>query len=55
MTTYAAVIPEIEAEKRWSDWQSRGDVRDRQTAARMRKVMLLVVVTFIVWSVVQLT
>ena len=54
MTIQTAVIPDVEADIRWRDWQARGAARDRRTAARMRKVMLLVVVALIVWLVVQL-
>jgi hypothetical protein len=50
MTTHTAVIPDVEADIRW-----RGAASDRRTAARMRKVMLLIVAALIVWFVVQLT
>ena len=55
MTTHAAVISDVEADVRWRDWQARGAASDRRTAARMRKVMLLIVAASIVWFVVQLT
>jgi len=55
MTTHTAVIPDVEADIRWRDWQARGAASDRRTAARMRKVMLLVVTALMVWFVVQLT
>jgi len=55
MTIQTAVIPEVEADIRWRDWQARGDASDRRTAARMRKVMLLIVAVWIAWFVVQLT
>ena len=55
MTTHTAVIPDVEADIRWRDWQARGAAGDRVTAARMRTVMLLVVAALIVWFVVQLT
>lgn len=50
-----AVIANVEANVRWSDWQARGAASDRRTAARMRNVMLLVAAALIVWFVVQLT
>jgi hypothetical protein len=53
MTNLTAVIPEVEADIRWRDWQARGAASDRRTAARMRAVMLLVVAALIVWFVVQ--
>jgi hypothetical protein len=55
MTTHTAVIPDVEADIRWRDWQARGADSERRTAARMRKVMLLIVAALIVWVVVQLT
>jgi hypothetical protein len=55
MTNHTAVIPDVEADIRWRDWQARGAANDRRTAARMRKVLLLIVAALIVWFVVQLT
>ena len=55
MTNHTAVIPDVEADIRWRDWQARGAANDRRTAARMRKVMLLIVAALIAWFVVQLT
>jgi hypothetical protein len=55
MTTHTAVIPDVEADIRWRDWQARGAASDRRTAARMHKVMLLIVAALIIWFVVQLT
>jgi hypothetical protein len=55
MTIQAAVIPDVEADIRWHDWQARGAASDRRTAARMRKLMLLIVAVLIVWFAVQLT
>ena len=55
MTNHTAIIPDVDADIRWRDWQARGAASDRRTAARMRKVMLLIIVALIVWFVVQLT
>jgi hypothetical protein len=55
MTTHTAVITDVEADTRWCEWQGRGAASDRRTAARMRTVMLLIVVALVVWFVVQLT
>jgi hypothetical protein len=55
MTIQTAVIPDVEADIRWRDWQARGAASDRRTAASMRKLMLLIVAALIVWFVVQLT
>jgi len=55
MMYHTAVIPDVDAEIRWRDWQARGAARDRRTAARMRNVMLLIVAALIVWFVVQVT
>jgi hypothetical protein len=49
------VITDVEADIRWREWQARGAASDRRTAARMRTVMLLIVVALVVWFVVQLT
>ena len=54
MTTGATVIRD-DTDTRWNDWQARGAASDRRAAATMRKVMLLVVSTLIVWLYVQLT
>jgi hypothetical protein len=55
MTIQSAAIADVEADIRWRDWQARGAASDRRTAARMRKVMLLIVTALIVWFFVQLT
>ena len=55
MTAHSAVISDVEADIRWRDWQARGAASDRRTAARMRKVMLLIVGALIAWFVVLLT
>ena len=55
MTIQTAVITDVEADIRWRDWQARGAASDRRTAARMRKVMLLMVAALVIWFVVQLT
>ena len=55
MTAHTAVIPDVEADMRWRDWQARGAASDRRTAARMRLVMLLMVIALVVSLVVQLT
>lgn len=54
MTTRTAVITDVE-DRRWREWQARGVASDRRTAARMRAVMLLIVVALVVWFFVQLT
>ena len=55
MTNHTAVIPEVDADIRWREWQARGAANDRRTAARMRKVLLLIVTALIIWFVVRLT
>ena len=55
MTNLTGVIPDVDAEIRWRDWQARGAASDRRTAARMRTVMLLVAAALVVWFAVQLT
>ena len=55
MTPQTAVITDGGADVRWRDWRARGAAGDRRTAARMRKVLLLLVVALIAWCAVQLT
>ena len=55
MTIQTTVIPDVEADIRWRDWQARGAASDRRTAAGMRKLMLLIFAALIVWFVVQVT
>jgi hypothetical protein len=55
MTVQSAVISDMEADIRWRDWQARGAASDRQTAARMRNAMLLIIAALIAWFFVQLT
>jgi hypothetical protein len=55
MTTHTAVIPNVEAENRWREWQARGAAIDRRTAATMRIVMLIIMAALIGGFVVQLT
>jgi hypothetical protein len=54
MTNQAAVIPVVDPEIRWRDWQARGAARDRRTATRVRILLLLIVAALAVWFVVQL-
>ncbi len=55
MTIQTAVVPDVEADIRWRDWQARGAASDRRTTARMRTLVLLIAAALIVWFVVQLT
>ena len=55
MTIETAAIPDADAEIRWREWQARGAASDRRTAARMRKVMMVIVAALIGWFVVHLT
>lgn len=55
MTNHTALIPEVDADIRWREWQARGDANDRRTAARMRRGLLLSVAALIIWFVVRLT
>jgi len=54
MTNQIAVIPVVEAEIRWRNWQARGAANDRQTATRMRTLLLLIIASSAVWFLVQL-
>ncbi|HEU4692927.1 MAG TPA: hypothetical protein VFS23_31410 [Vicinamibacterales bacterium] len=55
MTSHTAVIPGVDGDIRWREWQARGDANDRRTSARMRTVALLVVAAWMGWFVIQLT
>jgi len=55
MTDHTAVIPDVEADTRWSDWRKRGATNDRRTATRMRRLMFLIAAALIAWLAVQLT
>lgn len=55
MMNHTAVVPDAAAEIRWRDWQARGAVSDRQTATRMRNLMLLVLAALVVAFFIQLT
>jgi hypothetical protein len=55
MTNHTAVVPDVEADVRWRNWQARGAASDRRTATRMRNVMFLILAALVVWFVVQLT
>jgi hypothetical protein len=55
MTAHTAVVPDVEADIRWREWQARNAASDRRSAASMRKVMFVVVAILIGWFVVQLT
>jgi len=54
MTNQTAVIPVVEAEIRWRNWQARGAANSRRTATRMRTLLLLIVASLAVWFLVQL-
>ena len=54
MMNQTAVIPVVEAEIRWLNWQARGSANDRRTATRMRILLLLIVASLAVWFLVQL-
>jgi len=54
MTTQVAIVPDAEAELRWRNWEARGVEGDRRTAKRMRVLMLLIAVGFLVSFVAQL-
>ena len=55
MMTHTAAVTDVEADIRWRDWQARGVASDRRTAARMLKLLLLIVAGFVAWFVVRLT
>lgn len=54
MTNEPGVIPVVDGEVGWRNWQARGAANDRRTATRMRIVLLLVVGALAVWFLVQL-
>ncbi|NOT26763.1 MAG: hypothetical protein HOP16_11740 [Acidobacteria bacterium] len=54
MTNLAAVIPDVDADVRWHDWQARGAASDVKSAARMRNLVLVIFAALIAMFVVQL-
>jgi hypothetical protein len=55
MTNLVASIAASDADIRWRNWQARGAESDRRTAARMRKLMLVIVAGLVIAFLVQLT
>jgi hypothetical protein len=49
-----AVVPTTEAEVRWQRWKAQGAEIDRQTTRKIRGLLLVIAVCFIVWAIVQL-
>jgi hypothetical protein len=54
-TPAAGAILDADTDRRWHEWRERGAAADRRTAARMRVLMLIVVVALVLWFAVQLT
>lgn len=54
MTEQTAIVVDADADIRWRDWQARGAKADRQSAKRMRGLMVLVAAGLLVWLAVQL-
>ena len=48
MTDQPAIVADPEAELRWRKWQARGAEGDRRTAKRMRGLVMLIAVAFLV-------
>jgi len=55
MTNVIAAALDVDHDARWRQWQAKGAAQDRRTARRMRLVLLLIIITLMVWSYVQLT
>jgi hypothetical protein len=55
MTNLAVTLTPSDADIRRRNWLARGAEGDRRTAARMRKVMLLLVAGLVIAFLVQLT
>ena len=53
MTNQTAVIPVVDADSRWRNWQARGVANDRRMTSRMQGVLLLIVAAGVVWLLVQ--
>ena len=51
--TNQPALADPEAELRWRTWQARGVEGDRQTAKRMRVLMMLIAAAFLVSFLVQ--
>jgi hypothetical protein len=54
MTNQTAVIPVVEADSRWRNWQARGAANDRHTTTRIHRLLLLIVAALAVWLLIQL-
>jgi hypothetical protein len=54
MTYHTSVLPDGHAETRWREWLARGTASDRQTALRMRQLMLVLVAALVAWFFVEL-
>jgi hypothetical protein len=54
MIEHAATAPGSDADARWRAWEARGAEHDRRTAARIRRLALLIAIALLVWFVVRL-
>ncbi len=54
-TETVALVPEIDAETRWRNWQARGAKADRRSARRTRVFMVVVAMGVLTWLATQLT
>jgi len=54
MTDQAAIVADTESDRRWRNWQARGDKADRRTAKRMRWLMIVIAAVLLVWFVALL-
>jgi hypothetical protein len=55
MTNLAVTLTPSDADIRRRNWLARGAEGDRRTAARMRKLMLVIIAALVVAFLVQLT
>lgn len=54
MTNQTAIISDGDADVRWREWQARGAASSRRTAARMRRLMILIIAALVAWFFVPL-
>lgn len=54
MTTEVGIVPNVDANDRWRNWQARNAKADRRSAKNTRVFMVIVAVSVLAWLAVQL-
>jgi hypothetical protein len=53
MALQTPILYDVDADRRWREWQARGAEDDRRTATRMRTLVLVITAGFAAWFVLQ--